>query len=97
LRRTGVGYLIHHLSATLWASLYEGISSAPARKKSTRRIVAEAAAVTAVAFVVDYGLTPRRLRPGFEKQLSPLSMLAVYASFAAGLASATALRRVLQT
>jgi hypothetical protein len=44
------------------------------------------AAVTAtVANVVDYRLTPRRLQPGFDAQLSRKSMLAIYAAFAVGL------------
>lgn len=37
---------------------------------------------------VDYKLTPRRLQPGFEQRLSTPSMVAVYGSFALGLALA---------
>jgi hypothetical protein len=35
---------------------------------------------------VDYKLTPRRLQPGFEAQLSKKSLVYVYAAFAIGLA-----------
>jgi hypothetical protein len=42
---------------------------------------------------VDYGLTPRRLQPGFDKQLSLPSMVVVYAAFAAGLVLSDALYR----
>mgnify|MGYP006154148737 CR=1 FL=1 len=34
---------------------------------------------------VDYKLTPRRLQPGFEAQLSKKSLFLVYAAFAVGL------------
>jgi hypothetical protein len=37
---------------------------------------------------VDYELTPKRLRPGFEVQPSKPAMLAAYAAFALGLAVA---------
>jgi hypothetical protein len=44
-----------------------------------------AAAVAAVAWVVDYGVVPRRLRPGFEAHFSRRSMVLTYAAFAIGL------------
>jgi hypothetical protein len=43
-------------------------------------------AVAALAYFVDYRLTPRRLTPGYERRLSGRALLAVYASLAAGLA-----------
>jgi hypothetical protein len=52
----------------------------------------QAIASAATAYVVDYHLTPPRLRPGFEKHVSPSGMVAVYAAFAAGLAIAGILR-----
>ena len=47
-----------------------------------------AGATTALAAVVDFGLTPKRFQPGFDKHLSPGSVAAVYAAFALGLAAA---------
>lgn len=93
LRHTATGYAIHHLSANCWAALYELVSGPNGTRKSTSRIVAEAAGVTVLAFGVDYGLTPRRLRPGFEKHVSPGSIALGYVAFAAGLAASTLLRR----
>ena len=93
LKHTAVGYAIHHLASVFWAVLYERGIGARQRPKSAGRILIEAAAMSASAFVVDYGFTPRRLQPGFEKHLSPESMLAVYAAFAAGLAAATLYRQ----
>jgi hypothetical protein len=51
-------------------------------------------AVAAVAYFVDYRLTPRRLMPGYERRISGRSLLAVYASLAAGLALGGALLRL---
>lgn len=48
--------------------------------------MAQAAATTTIAYLVDYHLMPARLRPGFRKHLESASLLASYAAFAAGLA-----------
>lgn len=93
LRHTAVGYAIHHASALLWAGVHEALEPHHPASESTGRILARSAAVTTLAFVVDYGLTPRRLRPGFRKHIRSSSLLFVYGSFALGLASATLTRR----
>jgi hypothetical protein len=85
-RHTAVGYAIHHATSIFWAALHELTFGRTAQRKNAARICAEAAATTATAYVVDYHVTPRRLRPGFDKHLGALSMLAVYAAFGAGLA-----------
>lgn len=92
LRHTAVGYTIHHVTSVGWATLHERAFGMTASPKSTGRHCVEAAATTAVAYYVDYHLTPSRFRPGFKKHLGPLSILLVYASFAGGLAAASALR-----
>ncbi|HYD93837.1 MAG TPA: hypothetical protein VEC01_00830 [Noviherbaspirillum sp.] len=84
-RYTAVGYAIHHVSATLWAVLYEKWFGESAERREVRPAVAGAAAVAALACFVDYNLTPRRLTPGFEKRLSSPSLFLVYAAFGAGL------------
>ncbi len=96
LQHTATGYTIHHLSAIWWAGFYELLSGATGTSKSASRVAAEAAGITAFAFAVDYGLTPRRLRPGFEKHVSARSIALVYVAFAAGLAASTLLRRTAQ-
>jgi hypothetical protein len=93
LRHTAVGYAIHHLSSNWWAAIYEVISGEHGTRKSVPRILSEAIGVTALAFVVDYGLTPQRLQPGFEKHVRPRSIALGYVAFATGLAAATLLRR----
>ena len=90
-RYTGVGFLVHHLASNFWALLYEALR----RRGGLARDVAAAAAISTVAFVVDYRLTPQRLTPGFQNRLSRAALLGVYVVFAAGLAAgALAARRV---
>jgi hypothetical protein len=83
LRHTLTGYAVHHLCSCSWAVLHERWRG---RDERPQAVIAKAAATAALASFVDYQLTPKRLRPGFETQLSKPSLLAVYAAFAVGLA-----------
>ncbi len=95
-RHTVVGVVIHAAMSVFWATLHERWIAA-ARPKSTAprvpahaptpaTILARAGLTAALACFVDYNLTPRRLRPGFEKHLSRQALAVVYAAFAVGLA-----------
>lgn len=92
LRHTAVGYAIHHATSIFWAVLHETVFGGSRRRKPVLQHCAEAAVSATTAYVVDYHLTPRRLRPGFEKHVSPKGMVAVYTAFAAGLAIAAIAR-----
>lgn len=91
-RHTGLGYFIHHSTSIFWAVLHEAIFGGGRKRKPPLQHCTEAITSAATAYVVDYHLTPRRLRPGFEKHVSPTGMVAVYAAFAAGLAITAILR-----
>lgn len=91
-RHTALGYLIHHATSIFWAVLHVSIFDTDRKKKPAMQHCTEAIASAATAYVVDYHFTPPRLRPGFAKHVSPTGMVAVYASFAAGLALAAILR-----
>jgi len=91
-RHTGVGFLVHEASSLWWAAFHE-LLQARRRRITPATAVADAAAITALAAVVDLRLVPARLTPGFEHRLSRRSLVGVYAAFAAGLAFATLLRR----
>ncbi|HET9864847.1 MAG TPA: hypothetical protein VFP37_15495 [Steroidobacteraceae bacterium] len=93
LRHTLTGFLIHHAMATGWALLHERAFGADKSAQTFPGRLGRAAVTTAVANFVDYQLTPKRLQPGFEKQLSRRSMFAVYAAFAVGLALVVRPRR----
>ena len=88
LPHTAVGYAIHHASSLLWAFAFERWLAA----RRPPHPVRAAATVTAVAYVVDYRVVPKRLTPGFEQHLPRRARFAAYAAFAAGLA-VTALYR----
>jgi len=97
-RYTLVGYAIHHASSLWWGAIHV-LLLAGARRRGVCaddrvRCAGLAAAISAIAYGVDYHVVPRRLTPGFESHLRPRSMLAVYAAFGVGLAlSSLALAR----
>lgn len=91
LRETGTGFLIHQLSAVWWGVIHQRWIATPRPRRTMEQMVRSAAATTALAASVDYGLTPRRLQPGFEAQLPGRALVAVYAAFAAGLVIADVL------
>src|SRR5690606_33962485 len=78
LRHTAVGYATHHASSVMWATIFERwLNYSGALQPG--KIVRDAAAMTAIASLVDYRLTPPRLRPGFERHLSRDDACAVHA------------------
>lgn len=85
-RNTVVGFAIHTVASIWWALVLELLPKEERGKLG-------AALISAVAFLVDYGVVPRRLRPGFERHLSSISLFAVYAALAAGFALAARLER----
>jgi hypothetical protein len=85
-RHTATGFLIHHLTATGWAFLHERTFGTRKELQTVPQRLARAAVTATVANVVDFKLTPKRLQPGFDAQLSRKSLLAVYTAFAIGLA-----------
>jgi hypothetical protein len=87
LRNTALGYAIHHVMSIGWATLHEKHVVDPNRAISLPRRLTACAATSAFACFVDYCIAPRRLRPGFEKQLGKTSLFLVYAAFALGLAA----------
>jgi hypothetical protein len=92
-RRTVVGGVIHHLSAVFWGVLHERAFGGGSKQAPIAREVASAAVTTAIAYTVDYHLTPPRLRPGFRKHLDDRAVTAVYVCFGLGLLAAALHRR----
>ena len=87
LRHTAVGYAIHHLSSTFWAVLYAWLHGNRREAQTVPKAVAGATVAAALACLVDYKATPKRLTPGFEHRLSTGAMALVYGAFAVGLAA----------
>jgi hypothetical protein len=93
LRYTVAGYLIHHLSATFWAVLFERFMGQRLDRLAPAPTLAAATATSAIACFVDYQLTPQRLHPGYEKRLSKPSLAVVYGAFGLGLAAGALMSR----
>jgi hypothetical protein len=93
MRYTALGYLIHHLSATFWAVLFERFMGEKLDRLARAPTLAAATATSAIACFVDYQLTPQRLQPGYEKRLSKPSLTLVYGAFAVGLAAGALMSR----
>lgn len=81
-RNTLLGLVIHGGASIWWAAFYE---AGLALQRQPRRL-ATAAAIAALAYVVDYYVVNNRFRPGFEAYLSRHGLAAVYAALAAGYA-----------
>jgi hypothetical protein len=85
LPHTAMGYLTHHAASIFWATAYAAASKNSKAARTLPGIATGALATSAVACFVDYQLTPKRLTPGFEHELSRTAMAGVYAAMAAGL------------
>lgn len=85
LKYTATGAALNAAAIASWAAVYEMGFGKPARRGEVKTALLGGVATAALAYVTDYYVVPRRLTPGFEKRLSPLSMFAVYAALAASL------------
>ena len=89
---TGVGLATHHASALFWALPFEAwLTFHPPR--SSIELLRDAAVMSAIAATIDYGITPKRLTPGWELTLSKKSMVGAFASLALGLAAGALVSR----
>jgi len=84
----------HHASALFWAVPFEAWLAA--RPPCTAaRLLRDVCAMSAIAAVIDYGATPKRLTPGWELVLSKRSIAATYVAMALGLAAGALVARSL--
>jgi hypothetical protein len=92
LTHSAVGFATHQVSAVFWAFPFQAwLASRPPR--SAKELLRDAAVMSAIAAAVDYGVTPKRLTPGWELTLSKGSMAAAFASLAIGLATGALVSR----
>jgi hypothetical protein len=84
LKHTLVGGVLNALAMVSWAFVEHAIFPRPRTKLAA---AATGAAVSALAYVTDYHVVPKRLTPGFEMRLSQRGLFAVYAGLAAALAA----------
>jgi hypothetical protein len=83
MKYTGTGAIANYGASIFWACLYEMLAGRRGRTRS--RALAGGALTSAVAYVTDYHVVPRRLTPGFEMRLSRAALAAVYVALALGL------------
>ena len=92
IAHTAVGYVTHHPATLFWAVVFErwigGRRPLPALSLFQRAL-----ATSAVAAVVDYAATPKRLTPGWELVLTKRSMAVAYGAMAVGLTLGAVTRR----
>jgi hypothetical protein len=82
LRHTLVGGLLNAGAMGFWSA----VQTLLPKPRSAFGALRNATIVTAVAYVTDYYLVPKRLNPGFEQRLSVKSLFGTYAVLAASLA-----------
>lgn len=88
LAHTGTGFTTHMLASFWWALPFSAMIGRSARPSSSR-VVAAAAGTTALAALVDYGLVPKRLTPGWELALPKSDLMMAYVAMGFGLVLGT--------
>lgn len=83
LRHTATGLVTHWGASLFWAAVYQGLR----RLSPGRRPLRDALGVSAVAAAADYGLVPKRLTPGWEMVVGPVSIGITYGVMALALAA----------
>lgn len=85
MKYTGIGAAANYGASVFWACLYELLAGSAPRTRS--RALLGGAVTSAVAYVTDYHIVPRRLTPGFEMRLPRAALAGVYVALALGLSA----------
>jgi len=81
---TMTGLALNTAAITGWAAVHELLFPAGKQRNMAGALLG-GACVSALAYVTDYGIVPRRLTPGFETRLSNRALLGIYAVLAVSL------------
>lgn len=90
---TIAGAGLNAAAVTGWAGSHE-LFMPKEGHPSVQRALMVGAAVSAIAYVTDYHVVPKRLTPGSEKRLKPHSLFGVYAVLALSLAAGSLSREL---
>jgi hypothetical protein len=82
---TALGFAVNYGASAFWAALYEKLFGAAAERRDVGTAAGGALAVTALAYLTDYHVVPKRLTPGWEKRIRPASLALVYGALAVSL------------
>ena len=85
-RHTLTGALTQTAASVFWATLYAAAVGHRPQAKRWPAAVAGGIATSAVAYVIDYTITPKRFTPGYEHRLDGKGLLLAYGALAAGFA-----------
>ncbi|MGD9728456.1 MAG: hypothetical protein AB7R40_03190 [Nitrospiraceae bacterium] len=91
MKYTGYGLILNQLACLFWAGCYEALID-----KDSRPGFSKAVAVSAVAYLTDYHLVPRRFTPGFEFVFPRRMFPYLYAALAISLVAGVRMRRSLE-
>jgi hypothetical protein len=86
LAHTGVGLLLHGMATLTWAAVFTALQRHRNEPHARPSAWVDAGVTAALAYGVDYALTPRRFTPGYERHLHAGGMWATYGALALGLA-----------
>lgn len=86
LKYTGTALALNDVSVMFWAYLHEWLFGRARDEGQIGKAVMGGAAVSLLAYLVDYHAIPERLKPGFERHLQPKSLLFIYSVLALALA-----------
>jgi hypothetical protein len=93
---TATGVVLNMAAMWSWSLIFEALRHAAGKGDKSRPVthsVAGGALVSALAYVVDYHIVPKRLTPGLEDRLSSRSLLVIYIVLATSLAAGGLLSR----
>ncbi len=90
---TLVGGTLNSVAVSSWAAVHEMLIEKMNIARRPLPMLVTASLISGIAYVTDYHVVPERLRPGFEKKLTPRAMFAVYGVLALGLAVGALLTR----
>jgi hypothetical protein len=83
---TLTGLAFNAAAVTGWAGVHEFLMPRTGPRRFDQALLT-GTVVSALAFVTDYYIVPKRFTPGFEKRLSNFSLFGVYSTLALSLAS----------
>jgi hypothetical protein len=84
VKYTALGAAANYGACVFWALFYEALGGGKRRRQL--HALRDGALVSALAYVVDYHVVPRRLTPGFELRLPGRALAGIYGALAIGLA-----------
>ncbi len=91
-QHTLAGAALNAMAVTGWAGLHELLMPRRGAPGVTRAVLS-GVAVSALAYITDYHVVPKRFTPGFEKRLSRTALLGMYATLALSLAAGSLSRK----